>query len=203
MLGPGQTLNVLVTADQKIGRYSMSAQNVSFQNITSIAYFQYIGATPNSVAIPASLLPRFNDNLAVMDGLKSLEIGQVPKEIDMNLFFTNVNKCGSKTPNQNCQGVNGGVMAASMNNVNKCGSLRISQDHHLSFMILLTEHLITRGQPTELGPKLSNRVQLILQDTGTVTTENHPIHLQCWNNLDRVRYGSSRQRVTVLELVIG
>ncbi|KAA8516194.1 hypothetical protein F0562_019373 [Nyssa sinensis] len=65
MLGPGQTLNVLVTADQKIGRYSMamgpymSARNVPFQNISSVAYFQYLGAMPNSIALPAPL-PIFN-----------------------------------------------------------------------------------------------------------------------------------------------
>ncbi|KAK6158913.1 hypothetical protein DH2020_006227 [Rehmannia glutinosa] len=129
MLGPGQTLNVLVTANQPIARYSMamgpymSAQNVPFQNITSIAYFQYLGATPNSLSLPAAL-PSFNDNLAVktvMDGLKGLNTSlNVPKEIDKNLFVTiglNVQKCSRKNPKQNCQGANGGVMAASMNNI--------------------------------------------------------------------------------------
>ncbi|KAJ0637559.1 putative laccase [Helianthus annuus] len=224
MLGPGQTLNVLVTADQKIGRYSMamgpymSAQNVSFQNITSIAYFQYIGATPNSVAIPASLLPRFNDNLAVktvMDGLKSLEIGQVPKEIDMNLFFTigiNVNKCGSKTPNQNCQGVNGGVMAASMNNnsfVRPNISLLQAYYNHINGHFTedfpgspLKFYDFVNGAPNSAPNntgstngtrtkviEYGSRVQLILQDTGTVTTENHPIHLHGYS-FYVVGYGS-------------
>ncbi|KAJ0430455.1 putative laccase [Helianthus annuus] len=224
MLGPGQTLNVLVTADQKIGRYSMamgpymSAQNASFQNITSIAYFQYIGATPNSVAIPASLLPRFNDNLAVktvMDGLKSLEIGQVPKEIDMNLFFTiglNVNKCGSKTPNQNCQGVNGGVMAASMNNnsfIRPNISLLQAYYNHINGHFTedfpgspLKFYDFVNGAPNSAPNntgstngtrtkviEYGSRVQLILQDTGTVTTENHPIHLHGYS-FYVVGYGS-------------
>ncbi|KAI7741818.1 hypothetical protein M8C21_003251 [Ambrosia artemisiifolia] len=224
MLGPGQTLNVLVTADQKIGRYSMamgpymSAQNASFQNITSIAYFQYLGATPNSVAIPASLLPRFNDNLAVktvMDGLKSLEIGQVPKEIDMNLFFTiglNVNKCGSKTPSQNCQGVNGGVMAASMNNnsfVRPNISLLQAYYNHINGHFTedfpgspLKFYDFVNGAPNSAPNntgstngtrtkviEYGSRVQLILQDTGTVTTENHPIHLHGYS-FYVVGYGS-------------
>ncbi|KAJ0814741.1 putative laccase [Helianthus annuus] len=224
MLGPGQTLNVLVTADQKIGRYSMamgpymSAQNASFQNITSIAYFQYIGATPNSLAIPASLLPRFNDNLAVktvMDGLKSLEIGQVPKEIDMNLFFTiglNVNKCGSKTPNQNCQGVNGGVMAASMNNnsfIRPNISLLQAYYNHINGHFTedfpgspLKFYDFVNGAPNSAPNntgstngtrtkviEYGSRVQLILQDTGTVTTENHPIHLHGYS-FYVVGYGS-------------
>ncbi|KAF5757026.1 putative laccase [Helianthus annuus] len=224
MLGPGQTLNVLVTADQKIGRYSMamgpymSAQNASFQNITSIAYFKYIGATPNSLAIPASLLPRFNDNLAVktvMDGLKSLEIGQVPKEIDMNLFFTiglNVNKCGSKTPNQNCQGVNGGVMAASMNNnsfIRPNISLLQAYYNHINGHFTedfpgspLKFYDFVNGAPNSAPNntgstngtrtkviEYGSRVQLILQDTGTVTTENHPIHLHGYS-FYVVGYGS-------------
>lgn len=224
MLGPGHTLNVLVTADQKIGKYSMamgpymSAQNVTFQNITSIAYFQYFGVAPNSVALPASLLPKFNDNLAVktvMDGLRSLENSNVPKEIDTNLFFTiglNVNKCGSKTSNKSCQGVNGGVMAASMNNNSfirpNISILQAYYDH-------ITGHFTedfpgsplkfydfvngapntapyntgsvsgTRTKVLEYG----SRVQLILQDTGTVTTENHPIHLHGYS-FYVVGYGS-------------
>ncbi|KAI3719557.1 hypothetical protein L6452_20459 [Arctium lappa] len=211
MLGPGHTLNVLVTANQKIGRYSMamgpymSAKNVPFQNITSIAYFQYLGATPNSIALPAPL-PIFNDNLAVktvMDGLRSLDIADVPKEIDTNLFFTiglNVNKCGSKTPNQNCQGVNGGVMAASMNNNSfirpNFSILRAYYDHingdftedfpgsPLRFYDFVNG--APNSPPNNTGSmngtrtkvlEFGSRVQLILQDTGTITTENHPIHL--------------------------
>ena len=55
MLGPGQTMNVLFTADQPIGKYSMavgpymSAQNLVFQNISAVAYFQHLGAVPNSI----------------------------------------------------------------------------------------------------------------------------------------------------------
>ncbi|KAK1425275.1 hypothetical protein QVD17_20625 [Tagetes erecta] len=224
MLGPGQTLNVLVTADQKIGRYSMamgpymSAQNLAFQNITAIAYFHYLGATQNSVALPASLLPRFNDNLAVktvMDGLRSLEIGNVPKEIDTNLFFTiglNVNKCGSKTPKQNCQGLNGGVMAASMNNNSFIRpNIPILQAYYDHINGHFTEDFpgsplkfydfvngAPNSAPNNTGStygtrtkvlKYGSQVQLILQDTGTVTTENHPIHLHGYS-FYVVGYGS-------------
>ncbi|XP_076905961.1 laccase-6-like [Bidens hawaiensis] len=211
MLGPGQTLNVLVTADQKIGRYSMamgpymSGQNVTIQNNTSIAYFQYLGASPHSVALPALQLPRFDDNLAVktvMDGLKSLKTANVPKEIDTNLFFTigfNVNKCNSKTPEQNCQGSNGGVMAASMNNnsfIKPTISLLQAYYEHINSHFTedfpgtpLKFYDFVNGAPNsapndtgstnETRTKVieyGSRVQLILQDTGTVTAENHPIH---------------------------
>ncbi|KAJ4828958.1 hypothetical protein Tsubulata_028387 [Turnera subulata] len=175
MLGPGQTMNVLVTADQRIGKYSMavgpymSARNVAFQNITAVAYFQYLGALPNSLSLPAKL-PRFNDNLAVktiMSGLRGLDSSKVPKEIDTNLFVTvglNVNKCRSKNPKQNCQS-NNGTMAASMNNISFIKPpVSILEAYYKG---------IEGAKVVEYG----SRVQIILQDTGTVTTENHPIHL--------------------------
>ncbi|KAI3731842.1 hypothetical protein L1987_63032 [Smallanthus sonchifolius] len=211
MLGPGQTVNVLVTTNQKIGRYSMamgpymSGQNVTIQHITSIAYFQYVGASPHSVALPASLLPRFDDNLVVktvMDGLKILQIRNIPKEIDTNLFFTigfNVNKCVSKTPKLNCQGSNGGVMATSMNNnsfIKPTISLLQAYYYHINghftedfpgYPLKFYDFVngAPNSAPNNTGSKngtrtkvieYGSRVQLILQDTGTVTSENHPIH---------------------------
>ncbi|KAL8088611.1 laccase-6 [Apium graveolens] len=223
MLGPGQTLNVLITANQHIGRYSMamgpyiSAKNVSFQNLTSLAYFNYLGCLPNSLAVEANL-PRFNDNLAattVMDGLKSLNSGNVPKEIDTDLFFTiglNVEKCQSSNPKKNCQGNNGGVMAASINNISFTRpNVSVLQAYYSKITGLFTEDF--PGMPLKLydfvngAPNTApnntqslngtrtkvleygTRVQLILQDTGTVTTENHPIHLHGYS-FYVVGYGS-------------
>ncbi|KAK8509691.1 hypothetical protein V6N12_001770 [Hibiscus sabdariffa] len=211
MLGPGQTMNVLVTADQTIGKYSMamgpymSAQNISFQRISAIAYFQYLGAVPNSVSLPAKL-PNFNDNLAVktvMDGLRSLNPVDVPKKIDANLFVTvglNVNKCRSKTPQKNCRGMNNGTFAASMNNISfikptisilEAYYKKIGGQFTVDFPgAPLQFYDFANGAPNNAPNntqaingtrtkvlKFGSRVQLIFQDTSTVTTENHPIHL--------------------------
>ncbi|XP_038681789.1 laccase-6 [Tripterygium wilfordii] len=211
MLGPGQTMNVLVTADQPIARYSMamgpymSAQRVRFQNITAIAYFQYCGATPNSLSLPARL-PNFNDNLAVktvMDGLKSLSTVNVPKETDTNLFVTigvNVQKCQSMQPQQNCQGINHGVMAASMNNISfSKPNVSVLEAYYRKIDGYFTEDFpyaplkfydFVNGAPNNIPNDTNSmigtrtkvldygtRVQIIFQDTGTITTENHPIHL--------------------------
>ncbi|KAG4119817.1 hypothetical protein ERO13_D11G103200v2 [Gossypium hirsutum] len=211
MLGPGQTMNVLVTADQPIGKYSMamgpymSAQNVSFQNISAIAYFQYLGAAPNCLSLPAKL-PRFNDSLAVMtvmDGLRSLNPVDVPKEIDASLFVTvglNINKCQSKTPQWNCQGTNNGTFAASMNNISFVNpTVSVLEAYYKKIGGHFTEDFpdsplkfydfvngapnnapnntqATNGTRTKVL-EYGSRVQVIFQDTGTVTTENHPIHL--------------------------
>ncbi|XP_051143884.1 laccase-6 isoform X2 [Andrographis paniculata] len=237
MLGPGQTLNVLVTANQPIARYSMSlgpymsAQNVPFQNITSIAYFHYLGATPNSLSLPASL-PTFNDNFAVktvMDGLRGLDTSsQVPKEIDRNLFVTigvNVQKCSRKNPKQNCQGVNGGVMAASMNNISFMRPTTISllEAYYKGIDGYFTDNFpesplkfydFVFGAPNN-APNDTNsmngtrvfvveygtRIQLILQDTGTVSTENHPIHLHGYS-FYVVGYGSGNYNPDTAKLNI-
>ncbi|KAK6260525.1 hypothetical protein SCA6_014999 [Theobroma cacao] len=201
MLGPGQTMNVLVTANQPIGKYSMaigpymSAQNVAFQNISAVAYFQYLGAVPNSISLPAKL-PSFNDNLAVqtvMDGLRSLNPVNVPKEIDTSLFVTvglNVNKCRSKTPQQNCQGTNNGTMAASMNNISFVKpTISILEAYYKKIGGHFTEDFpgaplrfydFVNGAPNNAPNntqaingtrtkvlEFGSRVQLIFQDTGT------------------------------------
>ncbi|KAF9602475.1 hypothetical protein IFM89_028489 [Coptis chinensis] len=232
MLGPGQTINVLVTADQSIGRFSMamgpymSAQNVPFQNISAIGYFQYVGSTPNSVSLSAQL-PSFNDNLAVktvMDGLRSLNPVDVPLEIDNNLFFTiglNVEKCHSSNPNKSCQGPNGGVLAASMNNVSFIRpKISLLQAYYNELQGHYTEDF--PGVPLKVydfvnGPntipndtqslngtrtkvlEYGSRVQLILQDTGTVSTENHPIHLHGYS-FYVVGYGSGNYNPSTAKL---
>ncbi|CAN1794043.1 LAC6 [Linum perenne] len=226
MLGPGQTLIVLVKADQPIGRYSMavgpyiSARNLQFQNITSVAYFQYLGATPNSLSLPARL-PNVNDNLAVktvMDGLKGLNTtDNVPKEIDTTLFVTiglNINKCRSKTPQMNCQSPNNtnGTMGASMNNVSFVKpAVSLLEAYYKGIEDYFTPDFpgaplrfydFVNGAPNS-PPNDTNsmngtrtkvieygtRVQIILQDTGTISTENHPIHLHGYS-FYVVGYGS-------------
>ncbi|XP_077246421.1 laccase 6 [Tasmannia lanceolata] len=223
MLGPGQTVNVLVTADKSIARYSMavgpyqSAKNVPFQNKSAIAYFQYEGATLNSLPLSAKL-PTFNDSLAVvsnMDSFRSLNAVDVPLEIDTNLFFTvglNAEKCHSPTPNKSCQGPNGGVFAASMNNFSfvkpKISVLQAYYDNIHGYFtedfpdVPLKSYDFVNGAPNNIpndtqsviGTRVNvleygSRVQLILQDTGILTTENHPIHLHGYS-FYVVGYGS-------------
>ncbi|KAA8516195.1 hypothetical protein F0562_019374 [Nyssa sinensis] len=138
-----------------------------------------------------------------MDGLRGLNPNDIPKEIDTNLFITiglNVQKCRSKTPQQNCQGANGGVMAASMNNISFFKpNISLLEAYYKKINGYFTEDFpgsplkfydFVNGAPNNIPDdtqsmngtrtfvlEYGTRVQLILQDTGTVTTENHPIHL--------------------------
>ncbi|KAJ3683027.1 hypothetical protein LUZ60_013254 [Juncus effusus] len=216
MLGPGQTANILVTADQPIATYQMaigpyeSAQNITFQNISSIAYFRYKGAGLTSLTRP-TILPFYNNSQIVqtnMAGLRSLQLtNNLPLSVDENLFITiglNVDKCNRQNPNQTCQGPNGGILAASMNNVSLTKpSISILQAYYNNLHGIYTDDFpgfpmrifdFVNGAPNNSPIDTSSingtrvrvlnygaKVQLILQDTGTVTTENHPIHLHGYN----------------------
>nr|VDD16494.1 unnamed protein product [Brassica oleracea] len=211
MLVPGQTMNLLLTADQPIGRYSIamgpyeSAKNVKFQHTSAIASLRYFGAFPNSVASPAKL-PVFNDNIAVktvMDGLRSLNTVDVPKDVDAHLFITigiNVNKCNSEDPNNKCQGPRKGRLAASMNNISFVEpKVSILEAYYKKLEGYFTLDFPTapeksydfvNGAPNDIANdtqaangtramvfEYGSRIQIIFQNTGTLTTENHPIHL--------------------------
>ncbi|XP_047317759.1 laccase-3 [Impatiens glandulifera] len=133
MLGPAQTTDVLLTADQLPGRYYMaarpyaSAQNVPFDNTTATAVLEYISAPCGSrfrgrkrspVLLPQ--LPAFNDTVAATEfgtRLRSLNDVNVPIEIDEDLFFTIGFGLVGCEPGPMCQGPNNTRFAASMNNV--------------------------------------------------------------------------------------
>ncbi|XP_020227509.1 laccase-6 [Cajanus cajan] len=209
MIGPGQTLNVLVSADKPVGKYSMAAapyksgRFVLYQNVSAIAFFNYIGAPSNSLYTPAKL-PKLDDKLVVktvMDGLRSLNQVNVFREIDENLFITiglNVQKCHSKTPKQNCQAQDG-VLAASMNNISFVNpNISILEAYYKKIKGIYTEDFpdmppkfydFVNGAPNNITYdtqslngtktkvlKYGSKVQLILQDTGIVNPENHPMH---------------------------
>lgn len=130
MIGPGQTINVLVTADQTPGRYYMAARayqtamNAAFDNTTTTAILEYIprnrNVQPSTPILP--LLPAFNDTptaTAFTSGIRGLSQNVVFKNsADVNLFFTvGLGLIFCRNPNSpNCQGPNGSRFAASINN---------------------------------------------------------------------------------------
>ncbi|RID42801.1 hypothetical protein BRARA_J02661 [Brassica rapa] len=210
MLGPGQTTDVLLTADQPPKRYYIaarayqSAQNAPFDNTTTTAILHYRNTTKTSPPVTLSL-PAFNDTNTVTSfsrKFKSLRNVVVPKTIDENLFFTiglGLDNCPKNFPKNRCQGLNGTRFTASMNNVSFVlpSNFSLLQAHSNGIPGVFTTDFpakppvkfdytgnnISRGlfQPVK-GTKLyklkyGTRVQIVLQDTNIVTSENHPIHL--------------------------
>jgi laccase len=218
MITPGQTTNVLLTADQQIGSYYMgmgpymSARNIHFQTSPALALLQYQGSS--NILRQKPVLPKFNDNELVqsfMNGLKSLADEEnpvnVPQTIDRDLFFTvglNVERCKSSNPQEDCKAPKGGVFAASMNNITFVRpTVSILQAYYYGLEGYFTKDFPDTPQTifdfvndapnnfpedtqslrdTRLSVlEYGSNVQLIIQDTGTIGTENHPIHLHGFN----------------------
>ncbi|KAG9141144.1 hypothetical protein Leryth_001640 [Lithospermum erythrorhizon] len=128
MVGPGQTTNVLLTADQRPGRYYMaarayqSAQNAGFDNTTTTAILEYRNSQTGSSSRPVlPILPRlmtWPSAAAFMRQMRAnLPSWQNPTSVDENLFFTVGLGFFNCTPGPRCQGPNNTRFAASMNNV--------------------------------------------------------------------------------------
>ncbi|CAM8961447.1 hypothetical protein QQ045_003186 [Rhodiola kirilowii] len=210
-VGPGQTTDVLMTPDQRPGRYYMAArayatgQNVPFDNTTTTAILEYRNIPRQRRARMRPVLPRlpaFNDSNTVfaLNGRhRSLTRGNVPLTIDHNLFFTVGLGLFNCTGNpQRCQGPNGTRFAASMNNVSGVlpsrnsilqawvqGNLGIFTTNfppvppvQFNYTGNVPRQLWQPMQGTEVYPlKYGSNVQIVLQDTAIVTTEDHPMHL--------------------------
>ncbi|XP_027367017.1 laccase-15-like [Abrus precatorius] len=130
-ISPGQTMDVLLEANQPLDRYYMAAKvyssavGVKFDDTTTTAIVEYRGKhIPSSSTPSLPLLPGFNDTNAsinLLSQLKSLADHEhridVPLDISTNLFFTasvNTLPC----PNgSTCKGPNGNRISASMNNI--------------------------------------------------------------------------------------
>ncbi|PKI43411.1 hypothetical protein CRG98_036168 [Punica granatum] len=129
VLAPGQTADVLLTADQSTGAYYMAghpyfnAENASpFANTTTTGILIYEGASSANPKMP--LLPAFNDTPTAHKFSSSLTslVGAphwvpVPSKVDERMFITiglGLSPCGG---NATCLGPNGLRFSASMNNV--------------------------------------------------------------------------------------
>ncbi|KAG9140779.1 hypothetical protein Leryth_006963 [Lithospermum erythrorhizon] len=148
MLGPGQTTDVLIKADQPPARYYMaarayaSAQGAPFDNTTTTAILEY-KSTPCKAKCTSSKpimpnLPAYNDTntaSAFTTSFKSPRKVEVPTDIDENLFITvglGLQNCPPGASNQTCQGPNGTRFTASMNNVSFVlpSNFSLLQAHH-------------------------------------------------------------------------
>lgn len=217
VIGPGQTINALLTADQPPGRYYMAArayqtaQNAAFDNTTTTAILRYksapCSARNGQFSRPSlPILPAFNDTATATRftaGIKSPDVVDVPKEIDEDLFFTvGLGLINCSVPSVRCQGPNNTRFTASMNNVSFVlpGSSSIMQAYFQGINGVFTTDFppvppvkfdytgnVDRGlwQPVRgtkvYKLKFGSRVQVVLQDTNIVTTEDHPMHLHGYN----------------------
>nr|CAD1817698.1 unnamed protein product [Ananas comosus var. bracteatus] len=207
LITPGQTTNVLLTADQGAGRYLVTASPfmdspIAVDNMTATATLHYANIVSASAALTTTKPPPLNATpvaSSFIDSLRSLNSKQypakVPLKVDHSLLFTvgvGVNPCPT------C--VNGSRVVADVNNVSfVMPPTAILQAHYYNISGVFTDDF--PGNPpftfnyTGSGPKnlqtmngtrvyrlpYNATVQLILQDTGIIAPENHPIHLHGFN----------------------
>nr|KJB59548.1 hypothetical protein B456_009G260400 [Gossypium raimondii] len=132
-ISPGQTIDALLSANQKPDLYYMVARaystgsNHHFDNTTTTAIVQYKGKYSNPTSSSSSSLPSlpfYNDTNAAfsfLGGLKSLADKKHPIDVPLhirNRIFTTISVNSFPCQdNNNCAGPNGTRFAASMNNI--------------------------------------------------------------------------------------
>ncbi|GAA0184805.1 oxidase [Lithospermum erythrorhizon] len=138
-IAPGQTMDVLLRANQRPSSYYMAASVyqgsdfVTFNPTTTTGIVEYVGSTPSTPIMPR--LPSSNDNATahkVLSNLTALMSAPfwhpVPRRVDERMFITiglGLLPCGA-TGNTTCQGPGGMRLAANMNNVSFAPNTSVS-----------------------------------------------------------------------------
>ncbi|KAJ9166864.1 hypothetical protein P3X46_021558 [Hevea brasiliensis] len=126
MIGPGQTMDILVTTNQSLGQYYMAARQFSSAkanyaeydktNVTAILEYRGNYTPPASPSFPSDTLPSYEDipaGITFRNKLRSLHNQNVPKNITTQMYIT-------AAQNEFMFNISGNVtlfLAASLNNV--------------------------------------------------------------------------------------
>ncbi|PIA59286.1 hypothetical protein AQUCO_00400288v1 [Aquilegia coerulea] len=206
VIAPGQTTNVLLTADRSSGNYLVSVSPfmdspIAVDNVTATATVHYFGTLTTSPITLITPPPITATPVATnfTDALRSLNSklypANVPLTVDHSLLFTlglGINPCPT------CP--NGNRVVADINNVSfVMPTTALLQAHFFNTSGVFTDDFpgnppvtfnYTGAPPTSLqttnGTRLyrlayNSTVQVVLQDTGIIAPENHPIHLHGFN----------------------
>ncbi|KAJ6297363.1 hypothetical protein OIU78_022993 [Salix suchowensis] len=207
MITPGQTMDILVSANRTPSDYYMASRSFAdgngppFDNTTTTAILQYNGNHTTPSAIPLPLLPRFDDTAAAESytgRVRSLASKKhpinVPQSIKRRLYITialnflpcTAASCASSTR-----------FAGSMNNVSyEAKPIDILQAYYRSINRVFDRDFPSKppkyfnfsGNMTSIdvttakGTKVTmlnygESVEIVFQGTNLLAAMNHPIHL--------------------------
>ncbi|KAF5953660.1 hypothetical protein HYC85_006516 [Camellia sinensis] len=208
VVAPGQTTNVILTADRNAGKYIVAASPfmdapIAVDNTTATATLHYSGTLANSPTTftttpPKNATPIANNFVNSLKALNSKKYpANVPLTIDHSLFFTvglGINPCPT------CKAGNGSRVVANINNVTfVMPKTALLQAHYFKINGVFTTDFpgnppvafnytgtppasLATNNGTKVYPLQYNAtVQLVLQDTGIIAAENHPVHLHGFN----------------------
>lgn len=132
VLSPGQTMNVLLTANQSLSHYYIAARQydsarpdvTNYDQTNATAILMYSGNyTPPSYPIFPSSLPSYEDFRAAdrfSNRLRSLASKDHPVNVPLNVttkMYISVSMNQILCPNQSCDGINGNRLSSSLNNI--------------------------------------------------------------------------------------
>ncbi|KAL1558703.1 Laccase-17 [Salvia divinorum] len=218
VIAPGQTTNVLLKtkANPAATTFFMAASPYftgqgTFDNTTVAGILQYKlpHKTANVIPLQIPPLPPFNATSVVANfssKFRSLASAQfpanVPQTVDRKFLFTvglGSNPCPK---NQTCQGPNGSMFAASMNNVSFTNPTTVAllQTYFSgrSNSVYTTDFPASPLMPfnyTGMPPNntkagngtkvvvlpFNTTVEVVMQDTSILGAESHPLHLHGYN----------------------
>ncbi|KMS95023.1 hypothetical protein BVRB_013190 [Beta vulgaris subsp. vulgaris] len=211
-IGPGQTIDALLEANQFPGRYYIAARayssgvNVSYDNTTTTAILEYDAAYNNASSSPSlPCLPYYNDTKAsysFTSSLRSLASKdhpvKVPLKVNHRIFSTisvNLLPC---PVNRTCEGPNGSIFAASMNNISfVLPNIDVLEAYYYHIkgvygkqfpryphppFDFTAEYQDLRLEVAKLSTQVrvfryNSTVEIILQGTNLVSGLDHPMHL--------------------------
>lgn len=205
-LSPGQTTNVLLTANQVLGKYLIAVTPfmdapIGFDNVTSIATLRYKGTQPYPKTIYTNIPPLNATSLTTsfIGSLRSLNSKKyptkVPLKIDHSLFFAitvGIDPCDTCST--------GMKLVSAINNITfLMTTISLLQAHYYNIKGVFTDDFpanppivfnYTGTQPVNLqtnnGTRLyrlnfNSTVQIVIQGTAMIAPENHPFHLHGYN----------------------
>ncbi|KAJ6952572.1 laccase-14-like [Populus alba x Populus x berolinensis] len=207
MITPGQTMDILVTANQPPSYYYIASHSFAdgplapYDKTTTTAIFQYNGNYSRPSSIPLPVLPIFNDTAAAdnytsrVRGLASSDHPvNVPQTVNRSLYITvslNFLPCTEATCSDSTR------FAASMNNVSfQFQPIDILQAYYRSingvfdadfpseplkyfnFTGNVTGINVATGRATKVTMlNYGEAVEIVFQGTNLLDAVNHPIHL--------------------------
>ncbi|XP_050269258.1 laccase-15-like [Quercus robur] len=132
MISPGQTMNVLLTANQSLSHYYIETRQydtarpdvTDYDQTNATAILMYSGnyTAPDSPFIPY-LLPSYEDSLSAnrfLDRLRSLASKEHPVDVPLNVtvkMYITVSMNQLLCPNASCDGIDGNRLVSSLNNI--------------------------------------------------------------------------------------
>jgi laccase len=156
VMSPGQTMDVLLTANQSLSHYYVAIRqydsarpdvtNYDKTNATAILMYNGNYTAPNYPTYPSSTLPSYEDFRSAdrfLDRLRSLATTDHPVNVPLNVttkMYITVSMNQIICPNGSCAGINGNRLSSSLNNISFVNPTTDVLQAYYRYIYILTLH---------------------------------------------------------------